>query len=294
VSHKAQRENKNMNENTVVIIASNPDNLAAAIAGKKSATVEAEYGAVTVPGSLATLAHHGANSGNPAPCSQPNSIACDLDVVGVSHLDLDTVGGIWALMGNKPEMPGFWALAEYVDLNGAHKLSLSGASEQDVARLYAWWAWNESHKTFPPRDGSCLDCTAAVTQALCALESILRDDTEMLAAGEAFRAAEARLESESFVAREGDVLVRSSENFTNHLYTHDGSPASAVVGYSQKFKSITVSFASPRDCDNACAFVQALWGPLAGGHKGIAGSPRGTEYTLDDAREVARKLAATL
>ena len=33
--------------------------------------------------------------------------------------------------------------------------------------------------------------------------------------------------------------------------------------------------------------VQAAWGPLAGGHAGIAGSPRGQEMGLGDAIELA-------
>jgi hypothetical protein len=284
----------NMNTTTVVI-SSSPATLSAmlfgvAVCGKLSATVEAEYGDVTVRGAVATLAHHGANKGNLCPCLHEGVM--EVDVIGVSHLDLDTIGGIWGLVGNKPVAPSFWELAAFVDVNGAHKLAESGASEQDIARLYAWWAYNENHKTFPPRDGSVMDCTQAVMLAFGALESILRDDAEMLAIGAAFRAAEDKLEVASFVERIGEVLVRSSENFVNHLYVHSDA-ASAVVGYSTKFKSITVSFASPRYNDDACAFVQSLWGNLAGGHQGIAGSPRGTEYTLEDAIEVARKLAST-
>lgn len=276
-----------------IIIASNPSSLANAISTfSATGTVEAEYGSVCIEGSMATLAHHGARSGNLCPCLEPNRFI-ELQAIGISHIDLDTLGGIAALLGRKPEAPGFWKLASFVDVKGPHRLSEANASDEDLARLHAFWAWSESHKCFAPRDGSPLDVTKEVVAALAAIEAILADDPAMIAAGEAHRLAGEALESASFVERHGDVLLRSSAAFVNHLYTHE-TPARAVVGYSEKFKSITVSFADPGEGDNACEFVQAMWGALAGGHKGIAGSPRGQEMTLEDARYAACLLAEKL
>jgi hypothetical protein len=70
----------------------------------------------------------------------------------------------------------------------------------------------------------------------------------------------------------------------------------AVVGYNTQTKAITLSFESDeaRAGLSACDIMQELFGPLAGGHAGIAGTPRGEEYTIDDARRVAKHVARLL
>jgi hypothetical protein len=274
------------------VISSNPESLRAAIAGLASVTVEAEYGEVCVEGSIATLAHHGSRSSNPAPCLAENGFLTGVDVIGVSHVDLDTLGGIMAVLGTKCSADSFWTLAAFVDVNGPHKLGESGASEADLARLYAFWAWSQDHRVFPPRDGAALDITAQVQEACQAIEAILAGDESMLAAGAEFKAAEDALNASSFRKVVGDVALRNAQSFCNHLYvTPEGSACAAVVSYNRKFRSITVSFATPRSQDDACSFVQGLWGPLAGGHKGIAGSPRGRKMTMRDAKVAAQQLA---
>jgi len=267
-----------------IIISSSPESLATAIAGKSSATVEAEYGAVCVEGSVLTLAHHGPRSGNPAPCLATNeSVREGIDVIGVSHVDLDALGGVMAIMGVKPSAESFWDLAAFVDTHGAHKLGESNASESNLRALHAFWAWSEQNRCYPPRDGSAQDVTEYVRGACAAITSILEGDETMLAAGDAFRAATRTLNLESFKESSGRVVLRVSDSFVNHLYDYNGEAFDAVVAYNSKFKSVTVSFANPKETDDACKLVQSLWGVLAGGHKGIAGSPRGQEMTLEDA-----------
>ena len=62
----------------------------------------------------------------------------------------------------------------------------------------------------------------------------------------------------------------------------------AIVSYNSTRKDITLSFYDENAIGlNACEIVQAAWGPLAGGHAGIAGSPRGQEMGLGDAIELA-------
>jgi hypothetical protein len=74
-----------------------------------------------------------------------------VDAVGLSHIDLDALGGVLSILGKKPGPESFWALAGKVDVNGAHKLGVLGGSSEDVRRLHAWWAWSESNRCFPPR-----------------------------------------------------------------------------------------------------------------------------------------------
>lgn len=59
-----------------------------------------------------------------------------------------------------------------------------------------------------------------------------------------------------------------------------------IVVYNFNNKSITISFSDDVNI-SACDVAQYLWGPEAGGHKGIAGSPRGMEMEYEDAVHAA-------
>ena len=104
-------------------------------------TVEAEYGNEVVEGSFATLAHHGPRSGvNPCPCTRTwhdgryrdarrQSIPRmpEGSLVGLSHLDLDALGGIMALAGHPAKEyfcqdKIFWEVAAALDIQGADHL----------------------------------------------------------------------------------------------------------------------------------------------------------------------------
>lgn len=271
-----------------IILSSKAESLAAALAVFASTvTVEAEYGDVVVEGSILTLAHHGSRSSNPAPSLAVNGVAGDpglIEAIGVSHLDADTLMAIVAiLMGKFGEYLDFCKLIAYVDVNGPHKISQCGAEPKDIARLYALWAWNYAHKVFSPRDGSILDVTETVMAGVQAIQRICADDPELLAAGEAFRLEGETLNKRSFVQIEGGVIVRVCNAFTNHLYNSpDGEIAQACVAFDTVVGSITISLADPIVGVSACAIVQSLWGAEAGGHTGIAGSPRGKRMTLAD------------
>lgn len=289
-----------MRGNIRFILSSNPTNLEVALNGSASATVEAEYGAVTVKGSVLTMAHHGVNAGNPAPCSYGNNIGEGVEVVGLSHIDLDSLGGCAAIMGVKPEAESFWALAEFIDLNGAHKLQKgiehAGATDDDVEKLFAFWAWSREFRVFPNRDGSVSDVTDQVMEGCEVLTKILSGDEQLVAAGKAFRQGEQQLNKDSFISSLSGVIVRSSPNFVNHLYTDpEGKVHDAVVAHNTTNDSITISFAdAPTGDVNARTIVQKLWGELAGGHAGIAGSPRDKKMTYDDIAAARKEVVQML
>lgn len=266
------------------VISSNPANL---LAAAPQATVEAEYGDVCVSGTVLTMAHHGPRSGNPCPCSGQYQIPEGISLVGLSHVDLDTLGGCAAILNRRPEAPAFWEAAEFVDLNGPHALGRLAPSETVLRQLHAFWAWSEANRCFAPRDGSVADVTAAVMAGIEIIERICALDESLLAAGDAHREAGERLNAESFIEEREGIILRRSSNFVNHLYTTPaGVVCKAVVAFSEKFGSVTVSFAddASRGRINAREIVQSLWGELAGGHDGIAGSPRGQAMTEEDLR----------
>lgn len=266
-------------------LSSNPDRLSEVLSGfSGTATVEAEYGERVVEGTLVTLAHHGPRSGNLAPCLEPEH-ANDgrIEAVGLSHLDLDTVGGCAALLERKPVSGSFWKLAAFVDVNGPHKLAQSGAASEDINRLYAYWAWSEDRKTFAPRDGSVIEVTGPVLEAIAVLERIMQDDDDLITRGINFAQREDDLNQQSFVEMLDGVIVRVVDCFANHLYVApDGSIARAVVTLRLDTHNLTVSLADPTPGVSCLAIVQELWGPEAGGHAGIAGGPRNVFFGLDD------------
>jgi hypothetical protein len=295
---------------SLVLIANNP---AALAARAPHATVEAEYGDALVEGSLLTMAHHGPRTGQPAPCSYGNETArlfdaLDVVEIGVSHLDLDTVGGIMAIYGCKQDSPCFWSLAEFIDLNGVHKVGTwdetapFSADEKALAlqQLSAWIAWEEANKVYAPRDGSVADITEVALRAVAAMVMIFVGESGYMAAGRAHVAAERTLNVESFVSCEGGVVLRrapSDAAFVNHLYiTPKGQVAKACVGFNPADGSVTVSYADgvPAGAPTARELVQYLWGDLAGGRDGIAGSPRGERLTFDAAEVAAALLSDAL
>lgn len=267
-----------------------------------SITVEAEYGSIVAEGSVYTAAHHQRTGpfagrhivagGRPSPCNDDAIPTIEAGTILVSHFDLDTLGGVLRAMGVCPVAKSFWDLAEFIDVNGPHKIALSGASDADIARIRAFWAWSQTNRALWPRDAA-MDITEYVSNAAQALARILSDDPAMLAAGQAMVAREAALNAATFVGINNGVIVRKADAFVNHLYCAPGeaTPAKAVVTHNSKTGAITVSFADAVPGVTARAIVQGLWGMEAGGHDGIAASPR--ERLMTDA-DLADAVAATV
>lgn len=269
-------------------------------------TVEAEYGSAVVEGSIYTAAHHQPSGpyagrhtvegGRPSPCNDPSIPVIEEGTVLVSHLDLDTLGGLWRAQGRTGlflRYAGFWNLAEYVDVNGPHRVASAHADERDVDMLNAWWAYSRTMPRFP-RD-RVSDISEAVRAAGEVIARILTGDEELLAAGRAFREAEAELNRRTFRSMTPDlgIIVRVAEaasDFCNHLYADPegmsgGDSAgrhAVVVCHNTATGSVTISISEPLPGFSCRELVQALWGPEAGGHDGIAGSPRGRVMTEDD------------
>lgn len=266
-----------------------------------TATVEAEYGDAVVSGSWITLAHHGSRSHNLCPCLEENREPPPYLLIGVSHFDLDTLGGILALCGIKPHAPDFWRVAARIDTEGPHKLPLMGASQTTVDQLNAFWAWSDSNRLSLPRatdkePATLVDMSHYVFNlAYRNLVNILDCDPYLIEEGRRWAAASASLYADSLVKKYGGgrVLLRSSDRFVNHLY---GPEADAVVAFNTKNGAISLSFSDHTSLGGltAAALMREFFGPLAGGHPGIAGTPRGEAHTLEEAAEIAAKVADRL
>jgi hypothetical protein len=218
-------------------------------------------------------------------------------MVGISHLDIDTLGGVLALVGVKPHAPKFWVLAAFVDEQGAHRIRANGADERTIAQIWAMWAWLESHPiTITEEVTGVTNQVIEATKALC---QILAGDEDLLLAGNAFQAEEAKNNLAAFVRSSSTggktIILRESEGFVNHLYTTPaGTQGDWVVAYNPADTSVTISMRETIPGFSCIELVQTLWGPLAGGHVGIAGSPRNRKMCLKDADELMELVISKL
>lgn len=280
-----------------ILLSSNPENLLAALQSTNEpyAVVEAEYGSTEVMGSSdeLTLNHH-VRPERQCPCLTENWDEPFEGDIGISHFDLDTLGGVLALRGYKDfGSSSFWALAAFVDVNGAHRIAECPQYNRGLhADMAAWWSWSQAHRLLPPRDGSVIDVTDFFEDAEIELGLILAGDR--YEEGVTFLAQEEVLRDLSWrderVTENGlKIVKRVCDTFVNHLYyLNDVSPADVVVALNTKFQSCTISCSAGQI--NCREVVQNLWGPLAGGHPGIAGSPRGQEMTEEDLENLFRSI----
>ena len=299
----------------VVLHSTDPALLAAE---KPHLTVEAEYGTTVVEGSVYTAAHHqpaGSKyagdhvvaGGRPSPCVDKGIPLFFQEIpwfVGISHVDLDTIGGVLRALPAAadifaPAHDSFWNLAAFLDVNGAHKMAMAGASKEDIERIYAWMAHSKSIPRLPLNALS--DVTELVLGCLPVLRALLADDAELLQAGRAFREEQRKLNEDSFsfmTKDDASIIVRVApgpRDFVNHLYdAPDGSLGVAVVAHNKHVGTITVSLESPIPGVSCRDVVQRLWGELAGGHAGIAGSPRGQVMDEFDVDTVVLQLEAAI
>jgi hypothetical protein len=267
-----------------IIYSQKPELLAAELAKfDKTVTIEAEYGEVTVQGSLYTSAHHGKNSHKVCPAMDMQLNMLKADAVGISHIDLDTLLGIMRMQTPLQVDTAFASAAAYIDTHGLHRLY--EVDEKLHKYFFAFWAFSENNR-LPKTDKFCLDVTEKVELFINVLKIILDDDSVLIADGYVWHARMQKLEAESFVKDVGfdsnfSGLIRKSDCFINHLYTHEGKTYDFVIGYNEKNKAYTLSF--ERDCGlNAAVIMRKVFGDLAGGHAGIAGSPRGQTFDYDN------------
>lgn len=276
-------------------------------------TVEAEYGTTVVEGSIYTAAHHqplGTKYGQqrPAPCNDSNIPALvaempnDENVAGgtilISHIDLDTLGGVARAMGLgnmfKPEYESFWNLAEFVDNNGVHKLMTQNPSDENVKRLNAWW--NIQSKTTRFAFGELHEVTEYVYELLDSLYNCLEMNDKEIQDGIEFKAKTDELNRASFVKAEAGVILRKADSFVNHLYEIPESPSigECIVAYNTKFNSITASLANDREFDMGDVMREFFNDPEAGGKKGIGGGNRNVQYTFEQAENLAEYMIKKL
>lgn len=261
---------------------------------KAEATVEAEYGDECLEGTMVTLAHHGPRSNNPAPCNtQDVPELPPFATVVVSHIDLDTLGGIYALQGRKPEDYRFWEAAEMIDVKGAHHIHELDQDVQD--KLNAYYAYNDGQPR--QRYTEAVDVTKQVEDAYGVINDILDIDAPehdmLIADGREWAQARETAVEEQLIYEDKNMRVFDSNGVfcaASYYSPKQDVIVPATVTYNEKFKSITLAFEDGGKQLDAREIVQELWGPEAGGREGIAGSPRGVEMTKDNLHTLVERL----
>lgn len=253
------------------------------------ATVEAEYGNDVIEGKLVTLAHHTEKyKNNNAPCNTDYvPLLQDNSTIIVSHLDLDTLGGIAALIGRKKQDPIFWEAVEFIDLNGQHNLfQIAEDSQEKYIAYKAYEAKNQM-----PRLAEITDVTKRALEYLDILDKIMDGDKELIESGKEWD-KHRKEEIESCLIFENDnIRVFDSPNgvfcASSYYSEKQGKVIPATITLNGRFKAITLAMADGGKEISAKEMVQKLWGNEAGGHAGIAGSPRAREMTKEDLKEIS-------
>lgn len=258
------------------------------------ATVEAEYGDECLEGTMVTLAHHGPRSNNPAPCNTPDVPELPpFATVVVSHIDLDTLGGIYALQGRKPEDDRFWEAAEKIDVKGAHHIHELDKDIQD--KLNAYYAYNDGQPR--QRYTETIDVTKQIDDIYNVVNAIVDindpEHDKLIAAGKEWAQIREKEVEDQLIYENKDVRVFDTNGIfcaASYFSPNQDVIIPATVTYNEKFKSITLAFEDGGKQLDAREIVQELWGPEAGDREGIAGSPRNVEMTKDDLAKLVNEL----
>ncbi len=258
-------------------------------------TVEAEYGGFVVEGTAYTAAHHQpigspyvgrhvSPFGRPAPCNDSKIPTLkEDDVALISHIDIDTLGGLMRATDSFEENGVFWFYAEHIDTNGLHKAKRDHPCWVLYNGILAWIEENypEIDKT---RNN---DVSDFCYRAFDFIRETLADGTLATRMGNAYLYLQDKLDESSFVEERpsGLIIRRSKGERVNHLYRG----AKAIISYNESRKNITISTADPIPNLSCRRLAQEWWGDRAGGHNQIAGSARGKIMSEEQFNEAITK-----
>ena len=251
------------------------------------ATVEAEYGSFVVYGKKETLYHH-VNPQNPCPCLYENNKNNNISTILVSHIDLDSIGGCLALLGQKPEVcPDFWELAAYIDVNGSHNLDDAPFSNEAKVLLIAFWYVHNKKEN--PRFKELTDVTETIMEYRDILSSLENYISE---AKDWYSKSNAEVEKRLVYENENFRIFKTERLWCNSAYRsmQTGKIVPFIITYNIELKSFTVSTCLKDENIHIGNILKEIFGDKAGGHAGIGGTPRGEEFEFEDHTKIIEKL----
>lgn len=191
-------------------------------------------------------------------------------------------------MGRKKEDVEFWRAAEFLDLNGPH--NLFKVEEEARKKYVAYQAYQANHRV--PRFTKVTDVTDIVLDHLDVIDKIIDKDEELIQDGIKWNEeTKSKIEKCLFFENDNVRVFNSPDGvFCSAAYYSEkqGKVIPSTVTLDGKFKCVIVAMADGGKKISAKELVQELWGNEAGGHPGIAGSPRGQEMTEKDMLKLAK------
>lgn len=260
-------------------------NLALAQNVNADVTIEAEYGDTCVEGKILTLAHHGSRSNNPAPCELENQ-ELEFNSILVSHLDLDTLGGIMAVLNIKKGNSSFWKDAAYIDVNGTHHMHKLPKVSKEL--INAYYYISDQLGRLPLARDEVKDITETVEEFISKLNKLFTDEEyqkEMIEKGREWAENKAKQVENCLVKETPTIRCFITDGVfcgSSYYSPQLNSVCEATISMNTKFNSITLAFEDGGKEYNAVEIVQELWGTEAGGRAGIAGSPRGWNKSSEE------------
>ena len=264
--------------------------------GIETATVEAEYGEECAAGTHATLAHHTTeHKMNPAPCVRDEIQSFEDGVIVISHIDLDTLGGISILEGNKLHHPTFWHSESIIDTKGYIGIKEIPADDELIMKAFLGLEKTMEFKTgnhvIGKGNENIYDVTDRVYELLKVLHSLLSldKDSNLIKCGlMRFNQYLKNLTIKS-VYQDASVRIFKTQQPQHYLiHKEDDVEYRTCITLNERTGAIILSDISEElDC---CLIMQQVFGPTAGGQFRVAGTPRHKRYNMKDVKKLCRHL----
>ena len=235
----------------------------------------------------------------------------DKGLILVSDIRLDTVGGIMALQGIKPEDAGFWKAAEFIGMNGMHHIHEFPQDVQD--KLNAYYAHEQAllEAEGPLPKDKVSNITQVVQDRMHAIDIILDtrhpEHAQYIREGAAWeKEMSETIEAQHVFDTENvRVFITEGPSTAASFYSPEtGEIMPATVTMDLNTTTITVAFEDGgKDGKSAKELIQELWGwdedekpwdPEAGGTDGIATSHEDELMTPDDLVRAVMQVEETL
>lgn len=251
-----------------------------------TATVEVEYGDECVEGSHATLAHHVPQYIHlPAPCVRDEIPQMNNGVILISHLDLDTLGGIQILEGCKIKHQTFWNSEFLIDTKGyrGHKL----IPEDDSTIMKSYWGWELKQELDFEKltmfEQDFLDVTKLIEKRIEHINLLLKSpiDSNLIQLGLLEFKKRFQLFMNGMIFENDTIRIFITEEPQHYLSHENGlQTVRTCITLNQTRGNIIISDITENL--NCKEVMQSVFGEKAGGQYRVAGTPRNEKMNKND------------
>ena len=250
---------------------------------KPEATVKVKSMGKTMQGTEITLGS--TERGTVPPACRAVVKSLEKGTILISSLDLDTIGGVLAITGDKPKDTEFWKAIAYLDINGTHNLyKLSQDVQDKVNVLLAWQAFQPHMKYDKPTN-----VTSIIAQGANILKATLDErhpkHDAVIQKGKEWakintQAIESQLVDETPTLR---TFITNGIPCANAFYSPtQNQVVSATLTLDKETNRITIATLDGNSTFSARDIAKQLWGSRVDGDEILAMSPCNEEMTEED------------